>query len=89
MGDVKLTHLQERRLRQLDAIHHGNWRPGGAWLTSHWSASRAANQSLVDMGLAERFGQTFHQPSGKPAYVGDVRITPAGLKWITAKDFKP
>ncbi len=83
MSDIKLTHLQRRRLQQLYRISRSIWRgPNGEWITSHWNSSKAANQKLCDLGLAERYGQTFFQPSGKIASVGDVRITEAGREWL-------
>ncbi|WP_312487162.1 hypothetical protein [Sphingomonas sp.] len=83
MVDAKLTHLQRRRLVQLERLDQHIWRgPAGEWITSHWNSSKAANQKLCDLGLAERYGQTFFQPSGKQASAGDVRITQAGREWL-------
>lgn len=82
----KLTHLQARRLRELDRIDRGLARgPAHQWLTSHWNSSKASNQRLCDLGFAERFGQTWNQPSGTVNNVGNVRITAAGRAWIAAE----
>lgn len=84
----KLTHLQMRRLRQLEMMHRKVWKDGGTWITSHWNSSKAANQRLCDLGLAERYGQANHV-SGKLFTVGDVRITVAGLAFLSAQEPRP
>lgn len=84
MSETVLTHLQRRRLLQLARMDRSVWRgPNGEWLTSHWNSSKAANQKLCDLGFAERYGQSWQQPSGKVACVGDVRITEAGRLALT------
>ena len=79
---MRLTHLQRRRLIQLEQLSRSVFRHATQWLTSRWNSSRAANEKLCALGLAERYGQTFWSDSGKPQYVGDVRITPAGISWL-------
>lgn len=81
-----LTHLQRRRLIQLARMDNGLWKgSNGEWLTSHWNSSKAANQKLCDLGLAERYGQAWQQPSGKIACLGDVRIAQAGRDYLAAE----
>lgn len=82
----KLTHLQMRRLLQLAALDKRQYQLAGSWITSHWSSSRAANEHLCQIGLAERYGQTFYQPSGKICSVGDARITKAGRDYIRQQE---
>lgn len=83
MSDIKLTHLQRRRLVQLDRLDRRIMQGvSGEWITSHWNSSRAANEKLVEMGFAERYGQSWFQPSGKVHSVGDVRITEAGRQYL-------
>lgn len=84
MSEIKLTHLQRRRLEQLEMGSRGQWRVGSYWITSHWNSSKAANQALCVLGLAERYGQSWHYPSGKVASVGDVRITQAGHDFLAS-----
>lgn len=82
---IVLTHLQRRRLQQLESASRGQWRIGSYWITSHWNSSRAANETLCELGFAERYGQSWFHPSGKVHSVGDVRITQAGLDWLSAQ----
>jgi hypothetical protein len=75
----ELTHLQVRRLRQLNQLDQKRY---DATTTSHWNSSRRANEVLQELGFVERYGQTFYQPSGKTCYVGDARITADGREWL-------